>query len=403
MFTLTNQRSFSPYPLILAGFCLIGLILSPWILQADEPASRPIELSQASLNASADSVSPLIEDQNLLLVSPQSGPLSLLGREASRGAEIALKAWGAGFNLRQANEEERLETQVTNLDQVKLALGHYSEKSLTRSAPYYIHYKIPVLLPFLEIPEISSLDDNFYQLMPNYEIQGQRLAQEVLSQSKKPSQILILVGPERPQRLLADAFANTLIQGLTLPPTGQTKNSRKIPPLSLKIKVHRLDITVLGELNALKDIKGSSQDLVFLALPPNLALEAGPVLSSSTFRKARYLAGSALGLREVGAEYKALGLSLTLCLPVVPAPKNKDYNVFARRYEYYAKNSPTWPAILAYDAATLAIKAASMGNIKQYLGEPDRPHKGLTANYLLNKTGPTQIMKVDDDTMAFLP
>jgi ABC-type branched-subunit amino acid transport system substrate-binding protein len=406
MFVSTNQKPFSLYLVILTGFCLIVLILAPRIIQAakpvTKPAAKPIELSQTPRPVDVGQVPSSMENQNLLLVVPQTGSLSFFGKESVRGAKLAFKVWGAGFNLEQANEEERVESQVPNLDAIRVVIGHYSEKSLTRSAPYYIHYQIPVLLPYLENPEISSLNENFFQLMPDYGTQGRRLAQEVLSQ-KKPTKIVMLVGPERPQRLLADAFANTLRQGFTSPPSGQNKSPKKLAPLSSKIPVHRLDINVLGELSALKDIKGSSQDLVLLALSPNLALESGPILSSSTFRKARYLAGSSLGLREVGAEYRALGLNLTLCLPVAPAPKNNDYNVFTRRYEYSTKNSPTWPAVLAYDAVTLAVKAASMGNIKEYLGEPNRPHKGLTTSYLLNKGASTQLMKVDGDTLAFLP
>jgi hypothetical protein len=239
--------------------------------------------------------------------------------------------------------------------------------------------------------------------MPDYATQGRRLAQEILSQSKKPAQVVMLVGPERPQRLLADAFANALSQGLIIPPNEKNNSPKKLAPLSSKVKVHRLDLTVVGELSSLKDLKGGSQDVVLLSLPPSLALEAGPVLSTSKFSKARFLGGAALGLREVGAEYRALGLSLTLCLPVVPAPKNNSYGVFARRYEYFTKNAPTWPAILAYDAATLAIKAASMGNIKEYFREVDRPHQGLTANYVLNKGAQPQLLKVGDDNLAFLP
>jgi ABC-type branched-subunit amino acid transport system substrate-binding protein len=403
MFFLTNNKTFRTYILFFIGFCLIGLFLAPWFLQANEPAAKPIKLTQTSPPETNEAISPLLEDQNLLLVVPETGPLSLFGRESVKGAELALKAWGVGFNLERADEEERVENQIPNLDEVKVALGHFSEKSLTRSAPYYIHYQIPVLLPYLESPEVSSLNENFFQLMPDYGAQGRRLAQEVLSQSKKPTQVVILVGPERPQRLLADAFANTLRQGLTIPASGQKKPQKKYAPLAAKYKVHRFDISTIGELTYLKDLKGGSFDLVLLALPPSLALEAGPVLATSNFRKARYLAGNSLGLREVGAEYRALGLSLTLCLPVVPAPKNNAYNAFARRYEYFTKNAPTWPAVLAYDTATLAIKAASMGNIKEYLREPDRPHQGLTESYVLNRGVPTQLLKVDDNNLAFLP
>jgi ABC-type branched-subunit amino acid transport system substrate-binding protein len=328
--------------------------------------------------------------------------LSIFGQESRRGAELALKALGIGFNLEHADEEERVESQIPNLKDVKVALGHYSEKSLARSAPYYIHYGIPALLPYLENPEIATLHENFFQLAPDYSAQGSRLAQEVL-QSKKPSQVVMLVGPERPQRLLADAFASALKKGLTVPSPGAGKPAKKLAPLSSKIKVHRLDVAVAGELAALKDLKGGSQDLVLLALPPALALEAGPALAASKFSKSRFLGGASLGLREVGAEYLALGLGLTLCLPVAPAPKNAAYAAFARRYEHYAKNAPTWPAVLAYDAATMAIKAASMGNVLEYLKEPNRPHQGLTASYVLNSGAPAQALKVSGDNVAFLP
>jgi ABC-type branched-subunit amino acid transport system substrate-binding protein len=345
----------------------------------------------------------ITQDQSLLLIVPQSGPLSLLGQESRKGAELAFKALGAGFNLEQANEEERVETQIPNLKDVKAAFGHFSEKSLTRSAPYYIHYEIPTILPYLENPEVTSINENFFRLMPDYAAQGRRLAQEILSQSKKPAQVVLLVGPERPQRLLADAFAQALSKGVTIPPSEKSKTPKKLGPLSSKIKVHRFDLTIVGELSALKDLKGGSHDIVLLALPPSLALEAGPVLAASRFAKSRFLAGGSLGLREVGAEYRALNLSLTLCLPVVPAPKNSTYAAFSRRFEYFTKNSPTWPAVLAYDAATMAIKAASLGDVKGYLGEPDRPHQGLTSSYVLNKGAPTQLLKVSDDNLSFLP
>ncbi|MDR1873219.1 MAG: hypothetical protein LBS60_15080 [Deltaproteobacteria bacterium] len=408
MFTLTSRRFFRLFLAILSAFSLIGLWGSPYDLRAFDSAPKPLELTQASLNAPIEPVfSPegptMLEDQNLLLVAPYSGPLTAFGLESKRGAEMALKAWGAGFNLEQADEEERVETQIPNLKDVKVALGHFSEKSLARNAPYYIHYQIPVLLPYLENPEVASLNENFFQLMPDFGTQGRRLAQEILTQKKKPNQVVILVGPERPQRLLADAFATALAKGLTLPASGQSKTSKRIGALPSKVKVHRLEIDTLGGLAELKDLKGGSQDIVLLALPLSLALEAGPILAESKFSKARFLAGSALGLRELGAEYNALKLSLSLCLPVVPAPKSAAYNTFARRYEYYAKSSPTWPAVLAYDATTMAIKAASLGNVKEYLLEPDRPHQGLTTSYVFNKGAPTQIFKVSADSLSFLP
>ncbi|MDR1084651.1 MAG: ABC transporter substrate-binding protein [Deltaproteobacteria bacterium] len=404
MFDSTNKINYKPYLVILLFLGITGLILAPWLLRAGEPATpQPIQSLETPLNVYPGEAAVIMDDQNLLLVSPQTGPLSIFGRESARGAELALKAWGIGFRLNQADEEERVETQVPNLEQVKVAIGHFSEKSLTRNAPYYIHYKIPVLLPFLENPEVGSLNENFFQLMPDYAVQGRRLAQDVLTQNKKPNQVILVVGPERPQKLLADAFAYALSKGMTIPPSGANKSARKLSPLSSKVKVHRLDISALGELAELKDLKGSSQDVVLLALPPSLAVEAGPVLADSNFRKARYLGGSALGHREVGAEYRALGLNLTLCLPVVPTPKSSAYNVFARRYEYFTKNSPTWPAVLAYDAATLAIKAASVENIKGYLEEPGRPHQGVTADYVFNTGAPAQLLKIDDDTLAFLP
>ncbi|MDR0548665.1 MAG: ABC transporter substrate-binding protein [Deltaproteobacteria bacterium] len=400
----TNKKTFRPFQAVLLVFSLIGLIIAPWLLKADDqPAPKPIDLTQASLRSVPESINPINVNQSLLLVAPLNGPLSLLGEESRRGAELALRSLGAGFNLEQANEEERVETQVPNLKDVKAVLGHFSEKSLTRNAPYYIHYDIPTILPYLENPEVSSLNENFYRLMPDYATQGRRLAQEVLSQSKKPTQVVILVGPERPQRLLADAFANALSQGLTIPPSGQNKSPKKLAPLSSKIKVHRFDLTIVGELSALADLKGGSQDFVLLALPPNLALEAGPVLATSKFAKSRYLAGGSLALREVGAEYRALNLILTLCLPVIPAPKNNVYATFMRRYQYFTKNSPTWPAILAYDAANMAIKAASIGNVKEYLRDPDRPHQGLATSYVLNKGAPPQLLKIGDDNLSFLP
>jgi ABC-type branched-subunit amino acid transport system substrate-binding protein len=96
-------------------------------------------------------------------------------------------------------------------------------------------------------------------------------------------------------------------------------------------------------------------------------------------------------------------LSLTLSLPVIPAPKNSAYAAFVRRYEHFTKNAPTWPALLAYDAATMAIKAASMGKVHEYLREPNRPHQGLTASYVLNSGAPAQALKVSYDNAAFLP
>ena len=141
--------------------------------------------------------------KTFLLVVPESGPLADLGRQARQGAELALKTWGGGYQLAVVPEGELDGTNI-DLTQVAMVIGYFYETVFQQDARRFLHFKKPVLLPYLTNPEAAARGPySFYRLLPGYDGQGRVMAMEILGMKTRPSRILIIEGEGQNQAQLA--------------------------------------------------------------------------------------------------------------------------------------------------------------------------------------------------------
>lgn len=387
----------------MTALLLSALIAAPASAQNDSPAALP----------AAKAAPP----KTFLLVVPQKGPLTELGTQARRGAELALKTWGGGFNLEVAAEEGPASEEI-DYSQVAMILGYFTETTFHHDAPRYLYLKKPVLLPYLTNPEAAARGPySFFRLMPGYEDQGRFMAMEILGMKTRPNRILIIQGSDDFQADLVETLKQTLAEPVQpeAPAADEGKKNRKAPPrvrpLDSKAQVVTVSVNQALDPASIGDFGKRNPDLIVLAIGLPEALKLAPVLADSKWVKTPMWGGVMLGFRETGAAFASLKLRLSLCVPTVSPVQSSPRTLddFKNRYVSAWRTQPTWISALAYDAMNIAIKAATNaeegGDILAYLA--GQKHFCL-GTYELVPGGrggnlPLAMMPVRPETLGYLP
>lgn len=333
---------------------------------------------------------PLGAQTGLALVVPQKGPLAPFGQEAERGAGLALKTWGGGFQLQTVDEGEGSGLVA----KAPIVAGYFTESALVRDAPGFIRAKKAVLLPYLTTARAAALGpDCFFRLMATGAEQGAYLARQALALKRRPRRLLVLTGPDEVSQELTASFLGTL------------RNSKLPKPLDKNAKV--VSLATADDLDASPEFAKAGPDLVILAADMAEALKVAPRLAAhKAWAKTPVWGGAAMGFREAGAAFTALGLNLSLALPINLADRSKAVAEFRGAYISEYKTRPTWLAALAYDSLNLAIKAASSGEGDLPAFLDGHSHHALAAYELAAGGGgqmPLGLMAVTMDTLGYLP
>ncbi|MDR1677193.1 MAG: hypothetical protein LBS44_02240, partial [Deltaproteobacteria bacterium] len=173
--------------------------------------------------------------------------------------------------------------------------------------------------------------------------------------------------------------------------------------------VNTIPINSPDDLKVLSELKGSPQDWILIALPPRLALRAAPVLAASSFKRSTFLAPLSLSFREIGASYLAVDIkNMMVALPLeFGSGKNTNrlLSEFRRRFIASHKREPSWAAVLAYDAATLAgVATANEEGPVSFLSDKEMPHSGAAGKMTLSEDGwPFTIVKLEPGRLHWLP
>lgn len=344
-----------------------------------------------------------------VMAIPETGHWSVFGSEAVLGAQLALRNLGGGFDLKTIDETARdFPDRLRSLGSPVVVLGHLFETSLALGAPFYSRAGAPVLLTFIESQETQGLGDGFVRLLPDPAAQGRRLAKEVPRSGKRIKHVYILEGPDPAQRELSEAFREALLNPQAPAPTKANPKPSKPRAMSAK-NVSTIPIDSPGDLKVLQEIKSVPQDWILVALPPRLAMRAAPILGSTGFKKATFLMPTSLALREVGASYLAVEIkNLQVALPLeIGSGKNlnKVLAEFRRRFVQFHRREPSWAAVVAYDAATLAALAASSEEgPASYLSDAEIPHVAAAGRLTLSGEGwPVSMVKLDQERLHWLP
>ena len=401
-----NMAVWLRFLLILA---LITIIEVPGFLAAQteaEPASQP----------AAPAVRPANPPKTFLLVVPQSGSLADLGQQARQGAEVALKTWGGGFNLKVIGEGE-LTPEEVDFSKVAVVIGYFTESAFYQDAPRYLYLKKPVLLPYLTNPEAAARGHSFYRLMAGYDEQGSFMAMEMLGMKTRPGRILIIQGAGPNQAALVDTLKKTLAEPVQpeAPPADSGQKNRKTParvrPLDSKAQIVTVDLNQALEPDSIKEFGKRTPDLIIMAVDLGEALKLAPILADSKFAKTPLWGGVNLGFREAGAAFASLKLRLSLCVPTInPVQASpKALLDFKNRYVDTWRTQPTWISALSYDAMNMAIKAAANaeegGDMNTFLVSQKHYCLGtyeLAAGVQGGKL-PLGLMPVRTETLGFLP
>jgi ABC-type branched-subunit amino acid transport system substrate-binding protein len=344
-----------------------------------------------------------------VMAVPNSGHWATFGIDAAMGAELALKTIGGGFELKTIDEAAPdFAYRLRSLGSPVAIMGHLYESRLSQGAPYYAKAGAPILLTYIESQKTSELGPAFVRLLPDPASQGRRLAKEVPRTGKRIKQVYVLEGPEPGQKELAEAFREALINPQAPPPT--KANPKPSKPRALKAtSVNTIPVDKPEDLNVLLEIKGSPQDWILVALPPRLAMRAAPVLASSGFKRATFLIPTSLAIREIGASFLAVDIkNAQVAVPLEfgsGKTLNKALSEFRRRFIQYHRREPSWAAVMAYDAATLAgLAASSEEGALPYLGDAETVHVGVAGRLTLSEDGwPLSAIKLDPERLHWLP
>jgi ABC-type branched-subunit amino acid transport system substrate-binding protein len=375
--------------------------------EGDQAAQE--ESAQEVIEASAAPLAPPGGKPTFVMAVPSTGYWSTFGQDAVMGAELALKKIGGGFDLITVDEAAPdFVSRIRNLGQPVAILGHLYEPRLAQGAPYYAKAGAPILLTYIENAKTQELGSNFVRLMPDPESQGRRLAKEVPRTGKRIKQVYILEGPETHQQELAGAFREALVNPQAPAPT--KANPKPSKPRALKASsVNTIPVNKPEDLKVLLELKGSPQDWILLALPPRLAMRAAPIIAASGFKRATFLIPTSLALREIGATYLAVDITnAQVALPLEFGSGknlNKSLSEFRRRFIQFHRREPSWAAVLAYDATTLAgLAASSDGGALPFFGDTEMIHSGAAGRVTLTPDGwPISTVRLDQDRLHWLP
>ncbi|MDR0355992.1 MAG: hypothetical protein LBJ64_09725 [Deltaproteobacteria bacterium] len=345
----------------------------------------------------------------LVLSVPESGPWSVFGAEALLGAELALKALGSNLEIKTIDEAgQDFANSLWALGSPVAVVGHLYEPTLARAVPYYIKSGSPVILPYLDSPDTDQLGGSFVRLLPDPSVQGRRLAMEVPRSGKRVRNVYILEGSDPPQSQLAEAFREHLLNPKAPEPT--KANPRPSKPRAMKASVvHTLKINNVDDLKAIDEIKSTPQDWILLALSPRMAMRAAPYLGSSSLKRATFLAPLSLSVREIGAAYLAVDIrSLMMTLPLTDGAgknANKKLAEFRRLFVQRYLREPSWAAVMAYDAVSLAGRGLTEEEgLVARLADSESVIDAVSGQMTLSPEGwPTSVYKLDANRLHWLP
>jgi ABC-type branched-subunit amino acid transport system substrate-binding protein len=347
------------------------------------------------------------ETPALLFTAPLDGVYSSFGRSAVLGAELAHRIWGRSpkYDLIVENESQEgpLYNRVPRFARVKAAAGHLFGSSLAENAPYYGRYNIPVLAAFPDSRGAEPPGGAVYRLTPDVPAQARLLAERTLKSAGKLRNVVVLETPAAPFRLLADSYEAFLRD----PNDPKDGSKRRRPPLPKRVKVTRVVLDDMKRLEeAVSSIRMTPQDIVVLALSSRQAVEAAPYFRGSNFQNAAFLGGFSLSTRDVCSAYAVAvkGLNLEAAVPLDLRDSKSDLlNEFVHRFRLLNRQDPSWPAVTAYDAVSLAIQGTSSMEGPLFFTEGGGP-KGIAGVYNFQEGKvPGALVKVTADSVVYFP
>jgi hypothetical protein len=376
--------------------------------EGEEVAGADDGNKEGALEASAP-LAPPGGKPTFIMAVPSSGHWSSFGLDAVMGAELALKKIGGGFDLKTIDEAgPDFASKVRNLGSPVAVMGHLYESKLAQGAPYYAKAGAPTIITYIQDSKTKELGPSFVRFLPDPASQGRRLAKEVPRTGKRIKQVYVLEGPETSQKELAEAFREALINPQAPAPT--KANPKPAKPRALKASnVNTIPIEKPEDLNVLLELKGTPQDWILVALPPRLAMRAAPIFAASGFKRATFLIPTSLAIREIGATFLAVNITgAQVALPLEFGSGknlNKALTDFRRRFIQYHRREPSWAAVLAYDATTLAgLAASSETGALPFLEDAEMVHNGAAGRMTLSEDGwPISTVKLDQERLHWLP
>jgi ABC-type branched-subunit amino acid transport system substrate-binding protein len=377
--------------------------------QATDQASLEALKTEESLEVTGAPLAPPGGTPTFIMAVPSSGYWASFGLDAVMGAELAIKKIGGGFDLKTIDEAGAdFASQIRNLGRPVAVMGHLYESRLAQGAPYYAKAGAPTIITYIEDPKTQELGPSFVRFLPDPASQGRRLAKEVPRTGKRVKQVYILEGPETSQKQLAEAFRESLVNPQAPAPT--KANPKPTKPRALKAStVNTIPIDKPEDLKVLLELKGTPQDWILVALPPRLAMRAAPIIAASGFKRATFLMPTSLAIREIGATFLAVNITnAQVALPLEFGSGknlNRALTDFRRRFIQYHRREPSWAAVLAYDATTLAgLAASSDTGALPFLEDSEMVHSGAAGRMTLSQDGwPISTVKLDQERLHWLP
>ena len=84
--------------------------------------------------------------------------------------------------------------------------------------------------------------------------------------------------------------------------------------------------------------------------------------------------------------------------------KDPALNEFVQRFRLLNRQDPAWPSVTAYDAVTMAVKAAASPEGEGNLAAEDKVHTGLAGEYSFSsRRVPGEVVRVSADSVVYFP
>ena len=332
------------------------------------------------------------------LVVPQSGYLRPLGLSMIRGAELAVdKANESGpkrpFRLKIEDESaEASNRSGLALDPtVSVIVGHVTERGLENSRIPYVENGRAVILPIINDARAADLAKGYvFRLPPTWAEQAAALA-DFSAGELKAGKVLVVYEDSDQGRAAAKSFSDAINA------KGQKEITEAVFPDDPE------NLAKLAEAAA-----KSQPDAVFLALHAQPSLYLAQALARAKVESA-VLTTSAAALPDTMSLLTTLFEYVFVTLPFDPADPDEAFRDFNHRFETAHQRPAPWPALLTYDAVSLAVEALNKGEddpekVRQYLAGLGA-YRGLIGEYRFGPTpsSPVKVLRAEPTLLGRFP
>lgn len=307
---------------------------------------------------------------------------------------------------------ERIAEQIGTDSDIVAVIGHANSETSRPAAHLYRLYKVPALTPTATNPNISLLNDWYFRLIYNDNLQAKVLAHYLRSVMEHES-VAIVMDQSVYAQTLSRTFANTAAD-IALNVGAEFSFSPESPD-SVMQEIGRR-ISLMNELDAVLLVMTMSQAERFLPFLRRNGAQAD-LIGTDSLSHIQFSSEH----RVEPASAPAFLEGLLLPVPFIPDTASRGARDFMAEYEAKYGDSPTWAALFGYD--TVLVLASALDRISSQLqsgdtasireairdqladmGTPDTGVSGLTGPIYFNPDGdvirPIYLGKVDDGRLS---